>query len=226
MRTVSFQDDSTRKRIKSKYLFSFVGSWCFWNFERQQVFACLDLVYIYTYSRWNLNSSQRSNSCDFIKKPPDYQKTTNVLHTLTSHLKFCLALGKNSQVQLTWMKRVPDLMLSLGRLFFWGWLCDDLAGQVKIQRMHQQIIAKVFGWGSVVHNFVKFPFMTGKSERSDIILGRQLIWCFECQGHGVFTHLCLRATAKKTKDDYVSKKERLEENCKKKTHDPETVVSK
>ena len=27
------------------------------------------------------------------------------------------------------MKRVPDLMLSLGRLFFWGWLCDDLAGE-------------------------------------------------------------------------------------------------
>lgn len=101
-------------------------------------------------------------------------------------------------------------MLSLGRLFFWGWLCGELAGQVKIQRMDQQIIAKVFGWGSVVHNFVKFPFMTGKSERSDIILGRQLIWCFQCQGHGVFTHLSLRAseicTAKKTKDDYMSPK--------------------
>ena len=106
------------------------------------------------------------------------------------------------------------------------WAGCVMIWQVKIQRMDQQIIAKVFGWGSVVHNFVKFPFMTGKSERSDIILGRQLIWCFECQGHGVFTHLCLRATAKKTKDDYVSKKERLEENCKKKTHDPETVVSK
>ena len=57
---------------------------------------------------------------------------------------------------------------------------------------------------------LKFPFMTGKSERSDIILGRQLIWCFQCQGHGVFTHLSLRAseicTAKKTKDDYMSPK--------------------
>lgn len=107
--------------------------------------------------------------CDFIKKPnlhAPHLDFSQVLPRLGEKLPGSTHMNEKSSRShaVTWTPFLLGLVVWwFGRWRFRGWTNKSLR-----RFLVEALLSRIL---------LKFPFMTGKSERSDIILGRQLICC-------------------------------------------------